>query len=98
MDMRRLAAVMAILALLALVQPPRSAHADTGEALMWAGVGVAAYLGLIIGGTLLTTRTPNPEPMNLQPGSLPAPEASHRGVRRAPHCARPAALPALLCW
>jgi hypothetical protein len=98
MDVRRLIAIIVVVTLLAVgaVGPP-PAHANTGDDFIYAGIGVAAYVGLVVLGTAIVYRTPSES--TFTPADIPVRrDRSEPAVRLGQQCRQTGPTIKLLCW
>jgi len=95
---RALVMVMAAALLLAVVAKPQPARADTGEALIYAGIGLGVYLAVIVTATLIIYRTATPDSSALPIESLEKPDPNALPIQAGTRCMQRDGQLTLFCW
>lgn len=95
---RALVGVVASAVLVAVVSKPQPARADTGQALIYAGIGLGVYLAVIVTATLIIYRSATPDSSAIPLDSLEKPDPNALPVKAGTHCMQRDGQLTLLCW
>ena len=98
MDVRRMIAIIAVLAVLAFgTVTPSPARANTTDDFIYAGIALGAYVGLVVICTSIAYGTPSS--LTLTPNDIDVRrDAQEPAVRLGPRCRQTSPTPTLLCW
>lgn len=99
MDVRRLIAIIVVVAVLAVgTVTPSPARADnTTDDFIYAGIALVAYVGFVCLGTWLVNRPPSE--LTLTPEDVDVRrDQTEPAVRVGPHCRQTSTTPTLVCW
>jgi hypothetical protein len=98
MKVKRLIAIIAVLAVLAFATfTPSRARADTTQIFIIAGIGLAAYIGVIVIATSIVYGAPNK--LMLTPADVDVRrDAPEPAVKFGQHCRQTSPALTLFCW